>query len=38
LWQALRDRWTASVVFGRERPGPALRDASEKVSELLDEY
>ncbi|MCH6163449.1 extracellular solute-binding protein [Streptomyces marispadix] len=38
LWQALRDRWTASVVFGRERPEPALRDASEKVSELLDEY
>lgn len=38
VWQALRDRWTASVVFGRERPGPALREASHEVSELLDEY
>ncbi|OEU91722.1 sugar ABC transporter substrate-binding protein [Streptomyces abyssalis] len=38
VWQALRDRWTASVVFGRERPEPALRDASREISELLDEY
>ncbi|NLU72859.1 extracellular solute-binding protein [Streptomyces sp. HNM0575] len=38
MWQALRDRWTASVVFGREPTGPALRDASDKISQLLDEY
>ncbi|WP_045864709.1 extracellular solute-binding protein [Streptomyces sp. WMMB 714] len=38
VWQALRDRWTASVVFGRERPEGALRDASRDISEILDEY
>jgi multiple sugar transport system substrate-binding protein len=38
LWQALRDRWTASVVFGRERTGTALREASREVTEILDEY
>ncbi|MFC4496196.1 extracellular solute-binding protein [Streptomyces ovatisporus] len=38
MWQAVRDRWTASVVFGRERPAPALRDASRDVTKILDEY
>lgn len=38
LWQALRDAWTTSVVFGRETPGTALRDASRDISEILDEY
>ncbi|HWM40484.1 MAG TPA: extracellular solute-binding protein [Streptomyces sp.] len=38
MWQAVRDKWTASVVFGRQQPGPALRDASRDVSQILDEY
>jgi multiple sugar transport system substrate-binding protein len=38
VWQALRDSWTASVVFGRQRPEAALRDASRDISEILDEY
>ncbi|GGO44005.1 sugar ABC transporter substrate-binding protein [Streptomyces daqingensis] len=38
MWQAVRDRWTASVVFGRERPVPALREASRDVTKILDEY
>ncbi|MFE6887278.1 extracellular solute-binding protein [Streptomyces sp. NPDC057694] len=38
IWQAFRDAWTKSVVFGREPTDSALRDASSEISHLLDEY
>ncbi|MFI6878926.1 extracellular solute-binding protein [Streptomyces sp. NPDC050400] len=38
IWQAFRDAWTKSVVFGREPTDAALRDASSEISHLLDEY
>ncbi|MFE9367677.1 extracellular solute-binding protein [Streptomyces sp. NPDC006978] len=38
VWQAFRDEWTKSVVFGEEPTGTALRRASAKMSTLLDEY
>ncbi|MEU2681749.1 extracellular solute-binding protein [Streptomyces sp. NPDC007107] len=38
VWQAFRDEWTKSVVFGEEPTGTALRRASAKISKLLDEY
>jgi len=38
VWQAFRDSWTASVVFGRTRPGPALHKVSGDISSILDEY
>ncbi|MFI8003438.1 extracellular solute-binding protein [Streptomyces sp. NPDC086010] len=38
IWQAFRDEWTKSVVFGDQPTDTGLRKASEKISELLDEY
>ncbi|MGW2278722.1 extracellular solute-binding protein [Streptomyces sp. NPDC001770] len=38
IWQAFRDEWTKSVVFGDESTGTGLRKASDKISKLLDEY
>ncbi|MGP3769548.1 extracellular solute-binding protein [Streptomyces sp. SDT5-1] len=38
IWQAFRDAWTRSVVFGREPTDAALRGASSEISHLLDEY
>ncbi|MFB4421099.1 extracellular solute-binding protein [Streptomyces sp. QL37] len=38
IWQAFRDEWTKSVVFGRESTGTGLRNASSKISDLLNEY
>ncbi|MGW1465734.1 extracellular solute-binding protein [Streptomyces sp. NPDC002308] len=38
IWQAFRDEWTKSVVFGEEPTGTGLRKASDKISKLLDEY
>jgi multiple sugar transport system substrate-binding protein len=38
IWQAFRDAWTKSVVFGEESTGTALRKASDRIGKLLDEY
>ncbi|WP_328540050.1 extracellular solute-binding protein [Streptomyces sp. NBC_00344] len=38
IWQAFRDEWTKSVVFGDGSTDAALRRASDKISRLLDEY
>ncbi|WP_328584701.1 extracellular solute-binding protein [Streptomyces sp. NBC_00370] len=38
IWQAFRDEWTKSVVFGDESTDAALRRASDKITKLLDEY
>ncbi|WLQ32003.1 extracellular solute-binding protein [Streptomyces castrisilvae] len=38
IWQAFRDEWTKSVVFGRESTRTGLRNASSEITELLNEY
>jgi multiple sugar transport system substrate-binding protein len=38
IWQAFRDAWTRSVVFGRQSPSSALHDAAAKTSKILGEY
>ncbi|MFE8956351.1 extracellular solute-binding protein [Streptomyces althioticus] len=38
VWQAFRDAWTKSVVFGDEPTDAALRGASDKITKLLEEY
>lgn len=38
VWQALRDGWTRSVVFGREPTGEELPRLSRDITSLLDEY
>ncbi|MEV0845715.1 extracellular solute-binding protein [Streptomyces sp. NPDC049954] len=38
IWQAFRDEWTKSVVFGDESTDTGLRKASDKITDLLDEY
>ncbi|MEU0446054.1 extracellular solute-binding protein [Streptomyces tendae] len=38
IWQAFRDAWTKSVVFGDESTDTALCKASDKITKLLDEY
>ncbi|MER7681644.1 extracellular solute-binding protein [Streptomyces sp. NPDC096934] len=38
MWQAFRDAWTKSVVFGRQPVDSALRDAAGKISDILAEY
>ncbi|GIF17015.1 extracellular solute-binding protein [Actinoplanes teichomyceticus] len=35
VWQAFRDAWTNSVIFGRADPAKALTDASTQIDELL---
>ncbi|WP_037571141.1 extracellular solute-binding protein [Phaeacidiphilus oryzae] len=38
IWQAFRDDWTKSVIFGRESTDAALSDASSQIDKLLNEY
>ncbi|MYY04479.1 MULTISPECIES: extracellular solute-binding protein [unclassified Streptomyces] len=38
IWQAFRDEWTKSVVFGRESTRAGLRNASSEITDLLNEY
>lgn len=38
IWQAFRDEWTKSVVFGRESTRTGLRNASSEITDLLNEY
>ncbi|MEU2248348.1 extracellular solute-binding protein [Streptomyces sp. NPDC019224] len=38
IWQAFRDEWTKSVVFGRESTAEGLRNASSEITDLLNEY
>ncbi|WP_329459818.1 extracellular solute-binding protein [Streptomyces sp. NBC_01497] len=38
VWQTFRDAWTSSVVFGRQSPSSALRDAAAKTATILGEY
>ncbi|MGW0296985.1 extracellular solute-binding protein [Streptomyces anthocyanicus] len=38
IWQAFRDEWTKSVVFGDESTDAALRKAADKITKLVDEY
>ncbi|MGZ2356942.1 extracellular solute-binding protein [Streptomyces sp. 372A] len=38
IWQAFRDEWTKSVVFGRESTDAGLRKASSEITHLLNEY
>lgn len=38
IWQAFRDEWTKSVIFGDESTDTGLRKASDKITKLLDEY
>ncbi|MGW8889022.1 extracellular solute-binding protein [Streptomyces sp. NPDC055749] len=38
MWQAFRDSWTRSVIFGRESTESALHDADDRISKILAEY
>ncbi|MFE3517367.1 extracellular solute-binding protein [Streptomyces sp. NPDC059166] len=38
IWQAFRDEWTKSVVFGRQSTAAGLRNASSTITDLLNEY
>ncbi|WNI22327.1 extracellular solute-binding protein [Streptomyces sp. ITFR-16] len=38
IWQAFRDEWTKSVVFGRQSTDEGLRKASAEITDLLQEY
>ncbi|MFG2432248.1 extracellular solute-binding protein [Streptomyces sp. NPDC048590] len=38
IWQAFRDEWTKSVVFGRQSTTAGLRNASSTITDLLNEY
>jgi multiple sugar transport system substrate-binding protein len=35
VWQAFRDSWSNSVIFGKEDPNKALADASAKINDLV---
>jgi len=35
MWQAFRDAWTKSVIFGKEAPDKALSDAAAKINGLV---
>jgi multiple sugar transport system substrate-binding protein len=35
VWQAFRDGWSNSVIFGKEDPAKALADASAKIDDLV---
>jgi len=35
MWQAFRDSWSNSVIFGKEDPNKALADASAKINNLV---
>jgi multiple sugar transport system substrate-binding protein len=34
IWQALRDAYSNSVIFGKADPAQALQDAADKVTQL----
>jgi multiple sugar transport system substrate-binding protein len=34
VWQTFRDAWSKSVIFGKEDPNQALRDAATKINSL----
>ncbi len=38
VWQEFRDDYSRSVIFGKQSPEDALRQASAKISEILAEY
>ncbi|MFD7439008.1 extracellular solute-binding protein [Streptomyces sp. NPDC059861] len=38
VWQTFRDAWTRSVVFGRQSPASALREAAAGTRTILGEY
>ncbi|MFD7921928.1 extracellular solute-binding protein [Streptomyces sp. NPDC059740] len=38
IWQAFRDEWTKSVVFGRQSTRSGLRHAASEITDLLKEY
>lgn len=38
VWQAFRDAWTRSVIFGRQPTEAALRDADVRIAKILAEY
>ena len=35
VWQAFRDSWTNSVIFGKEDPNKALTTAATKINDLV---
>jgi multiple sugar transport system substrate-binding protein len=35
VWQAFRDSWTKSVIFGKEDPNQALAKAASKINQLV---
>jgi multiple sugar transport system substrate-binding protein len=35
IWQAFRDGWSASVIFGEQSPRQALAAAAKKINELV---
>ncbi|MGB9376855.1 MAG: sugar ABC transporter substrate-binding protein [Mycobacteriales bacterium] len=37
IWQAFRDAWSKSVIFGKENPDTALSTAASKISKLAGE-
>lgn len=38
IWQEFRNDYSSSVIFGKESPATALRQASGKISKILAEY
>jgi len=36
-WQAFRDAWTKSVIFGKEDPNQALSQAASKINQLVSQ-
>lgn len=38
MWQAFRDAWTRSVIFGRQSTAAALHDADVRITKILAEY
>jgi len=37
VWQAFRDAWTKSVIFGKEDPNQALSEAATKINQLVSQ-
>jgi multiple sugar transport system substrate-binding protein len=35
VWQAFRDSWSKSVIFGKEDPNKALSDTATKINGLV---
>ena len=35
MWQAFRDSWTNSVIFGKEDPNKALTGVATKINDLV---